>query len=71
MDEEEKNESLSQIWKMCEYILERCDDLGQSFYDFGEKMKEIFGEKIKTKSIGKAPDSIMHVPCGSKVKRWQ
>lgn len=34
-----------EVWDMYENILEKVDDLGQSFYDFGEKLKEIFGEK--------------------------
>lgn len=54
MDEEWKKERLFEIWKMYEDILKRFDDWGQSFYGFGEKVTENFGEKMKTKTTGKA-----------------
>lgn len=47
MNKEEQNEKLLEVWDMYENILEKVDDLGQSFYGFGEKLKETFGEKSK------------------------
>lgn len=55
-------EKLSEVWKMYEEIQERVDDLGQSVYDFGETLKELFGEATQRKSTEKALEIAVNVP---------
>lgn len=62
MNEEEQKKKLSEIWEMYENVMENVDNLGQSFYDFGEKPKKIFGEK----SIEIVLDSAMEIHYGFK-----
>lgn len=40
---------------MYDSILERVDDLGQAFYDFGEKLKDLFSEKMASKPWSETP----------------
>lgn len=62
---EKKEEKLSKVWKIYEEMQEKVDHLGQSVYDFGEALKDLFGEPTQSKSTEKAPEVAMSIPSWS------
>lgn len=59
---EGKEEKFFEIWEIYESMNEKVYDLEQSFYYFGEKLKENFREKSKEN----ATDFAIEMPSGSK-----